>query len=65
MIIGLVVFSTPFLGIPYTWKSVLLCTCGAVLVFIALLYRTERRGTVAAGAVMHAERDPERFRETA
>ncbi len=57
IVVGVLVCSSPFLGVPVAWKSVLLGTCGAVTVLIAvslrLAARRERPGTPT-----YTEHDP-------
>jgi TRAP-type C4-dicarboxylate transport system permease small subunit len=59
MVIGSLVFITPLLGIPHSWKEPALFILGALTILTALLYRLEtRRRERHAGDVAHAENNP-------
>jgi hypothetical protein len=42
-VLGLIVFLTPFLGIPGTWKDVVLFVSGFLIVVIAFVCRLDSR----------------------
>lgn len=60
LILGLVVFATPFLGIPQSWKTILLFGAGTLVCIVALVYRFEVRRYVRAKSAhtSYAEHDP-------
>ncbi len=43
LIIGLLVFVTPFLGVPESWKDVMLFVYGFFIVIMAMAYRLNFR----------------------
>jgi hypothetical protein len=59
MILGGLVFITPLLGIPHSWKEPSLFILGVLTILTALLYRMEtRRRERHAGDVAHTENNP-------
>ena len=59
MTIGSLVFITPLLGIPHSWKEPALFTFGVLTILTGLLYRMEtRRRERHVDDVAHAENNP-------
>lgn len=58
-LIGLLVFITPMLGIPYAWKDGLQFFAGTCTLLIAVAYRMDtRRRERARADVLHEEHNP-------
>ncbi len=56
LVIGLVVFATPLLGVPLSWKAIILFVSGASIVFIASVYWMQKRRHARPHAdMLHAE----------
>ncbi len=60
-ILGLLVFLTPFFGVPQSWKTLLLFIVGSLIAILALVYRFEVRRQVRAHSIDSSflEHDPE------
>jgi membrane protein implicated in regulation of membrane protease activity len=57
--VGILVFITPFLGIPESWKAVFLFTLGTCIVVIALTHRfTNRRDESVRRDDFYTESEP-------
>jgi hypothetical protein len=62
LILSLVVFSTPLLGVPYAWKDIVLFIVGACLLLVAVAYRMDaRRRERTQADVLHEEHNPGAF----
>jgi TRAP-type C4-dicarboxylate transport system permease small subunit len=61
LLLGSLVFLTPFLGVPESWKTVLLFVLGAIIVLLALVYRFEARQKyrIESPDASFAEHDPQ------
>jgi len=59
LIVGLFVFLIPFLGVPESWKTILLFVLGACIVIIALQYRlATRKQDRSISEVYYEENEP-------
>jgi membrane protein implicated in regulation of membrane protease activity len=59
LILGLLVFVTPFLGVPESWKAIVLFVLGAGVAILAILYRLQTRRTEQnEEALLYEEREP-------
>lgn len=60
LILGLLTFATPLLGVPQAWKTTVLFVLGGCVIFISLLYRFEARRRIRAESphASFAEHDP-------
>ena len=63
--IGFLVFVVPFLGIPESWKAVLLFVFGALVLLLAFALRLEiRKYGTDETAIYHEESQPDEIEET-
>jgi hypothetical protein len=59
LILSVVVFGTPLLGIPYVWKDGILYTVGVFLILIAVVYRMDvRKRERSKEDMLHEEHNP-------
>jgi uncharacterized protein (DUF58 family) len=60
LLLGFLVFVTPLLGVPASWKTTVLFVLGAFIVLVALTYRFEarRRVRVESPHSSFVEHDP-------
>lgn len=59
LVLGVLTFVTPFLGVPYAWKDTAHFVFGASTVLIAIVYRMEtRRRERSRADVFHEEHNP-------
>ena len=59
IVTGLLVFATPFWGVPLVWKDIALFVLGTLIVLIACLYRLDhRRSTRTSEQTLHLEHNP-------
>ncbi len=59
LVIGLLVFSVPFLGVPESWKAILLFSLGMLIVISASIQRlANRKAQRVESELLHEERAP-------
>lgn len=59
LVLGLLVFITPFLGVPESWKAFFLFTLGTCIILSALTYRfTNRREGHSLSDDFYTENEP-------
>ncbi|MBP9760174.1 MAG: hypothetical protein KBD24_02275 [Candidatus Pacebacteria bacterium] len=61
LIVGALVFSVPFIGVPSAWKDSVQFVLGGVVLLVAVGCRIQRRrGNRTRGDAVHVEHDPAR-----
>ena len=59
LILGGLVFTVPFLGVPETWKAYMLFTLGTLIIVTALLFRfSARKRERNASEIYYQENEP-------